>query len=301
MSQAAPSSEACGAVRGPVKVMKLRYAGKCGCGEELLAGSRAGWNSATRSVICERCLSPVPAARPQAVAPEPVSPVQIDIGRPGASLTRQYHQRVAQRDARVRRERPRLGGLILALTEQPQTTHAFASGAVGEQKAAARIMSACGPNVLFLHNRRLGRGRQDGDVDMIAITSRGIHVIDVKRYVDKTVEVRRSGGFFSPVREQLVIGGRDKTTLLESLARQVEAVRAALISCAAGDALPIVPSLCFVDADIPIIRNRNLQIRGVSVLGLRDTTRLLARSTGSLTVQQRELIQAHLADRMPAA
>ena len=53
---------------------------------------------------------------------------------------------------------------------------------------------------------------------MIAITSAGIHVIDVKRYVDQTVEVRRSGGFFSPVRKQLVVGGRDKTKpLLDSL------------------------------------------------------------------------------------
>jgi len=284
-----------------VKVRKLRYAGKCGCGERLPAGSRAGWNSATRQVICERCLWPVPTVTPQAVAPEPLLPVQIDIGRPGASLTRQYHQRVAQRDARVRRDHPRLGGLILALTDQPQTTHAFASGAVGEQKAAERIVKACGPDALFLHNRRLGLGRQDGDVDMIAITSRGIHVIDVKRYVDKTVEVRRSGGFFSPVKEQLVVGGRDKTKLLQSLDRQVEAVRAALSSCAAGDALQIVPSLCFVDADLPIIRNRNLKIRGVLVLGLRDTTKLLARSTGSLTVEQRQLIHAHLARRMPAA
>jgi hypothetical protein len=126
-------------------------------------------------------------------------------------------------------------------------------------------------------------------------------VIDVKRYVDKTVEVRRSGGFFSLVSEQLFVGGRDKTKLLESLDRQVGAVRAALTGCAAGDTLPITPSLCFVDADLPIIRTRNLQIRGVLVLGLRETTKLLARSTGALTVQQRELIHAHLAEGMPAA
>jgi hypothetical protein len=190
---------------------------------------------------------------------------------------------------------------MLALTDQPQSTHAFASGAVGEQKAAKRITEACGPSVLFLLNRKLSRGRQGGDVDMIAITSGAIHVIDVKRYVDKTVEVRRSCGFFSPTSEQLIIGGRDKTKLLESLSRQVEAVRAALAGCPAADALPIVPAFCFVDANLPPLRSRNLQIAGVLVLGLRDTTKLLARSSGDLSAEQPELAHAHLADRMPAA
>jgi hypothetical protein len=279
--------------------MTLRYGGKCGCGQELAVGNRAGWNSKSRAVICERCLTPATSVEPQNVAPELRLPVQIDIGRPGASLARQYHQRVAQREARIRREHPRIGGLILALSDEPQSTHAFASGAVGEQKAAKRLMGACGPSVLFLHNRRLGRGRQDGDVDMIAITSLGIHVIDVKHYVGKAVEVRRSGGFFSPVTEQLFIGGRDKTKLLESLSRQVEAVRAALADYPDGPALAITPSLCFVDADLPLIRNRH--IRGIPVLGLPGTTRLLVRSTGPLTAEQRDLIHSHLAAQMPAA
>jgi Nuclease-related domain len=299
VSQSAVPANAGGEPVGPVKVMTLRYAGKCGCGQQLSAGSRAGWNSSTRSVVCESCLTPTNPPELRPVQPEPRLPVGVDIGRPGASLVRQYDKRVAQRDARVRREHPRIGGLILALTDEPQSTDAFASGAVGEQKAAKRLMGACGSSVLFLHNRRLGRGRQGGDVDMIAITSLGIHVIDVKRYVDKAVEIRRSGGFFSPVTEQLFIGGRDKTKLLESLSRQVEAVRAALADYPDGTALPITPSLCFVDADLPLIRNRH--IRGIPVLGLPGTTRLLVRSTGPLTAEQRDRIHSHLADRMPAA
>jgi hypothetical protein len=299
VSQSALSSDAGGDRAGPIKVMKLRYAGKCGCGQQLAAGSRAGWNSTTRAVVCERCLTPTTPVEPKTVEPKPRLRVGVDIGRPGASLTRQYDQRVAQRDARVRREHPRIGGLILATNDQPQSTRALASGAIGEEKAADRLVGACGPDVLFLLNRRLSRGRRGGDVDMIAITSQGIHVIDVKRRVGASVEVRRYGGFFSPVAEQLWIAGRNRTGLLESLDRQVEAVRAALADCLAAVALPITPSLCFVDAHLPLIRNRH--VRGIPVLGLPGTKRLLVRSTGVLTADRRELIQSHLAVRMPAA
>ena len=145
-------------------------------------------------------------------APPPPPPVQIGVA--GASLDREYQRRVAKREHDVRKRHPRIGGVILALTDDPQTTKAFRSGARGEQQAAARITERCGTRVLFLLNRKLGKGRRDGDIDMIAITAGGVHVIDVKRYQDATVEVRRSGGLFRQVSEQLYIGGRDRTHLL---------------------------------------------------------------------------------------
>jgi len=72
-----------------------------------------------------------------------------------------------------------------------------------------------GPGVLFLHNRLLGHGCRDGDVDHIALTTAGVYVIDAKHYRNARVEVRRtSGGLFSPAREQLVVNGRDRSKLL---------------------------------------------------------------------------------------
>ena len=73
---------------------------------------------------------------------------------------------------------------------------AFSKGAVGERRVAARLEELSGPGVLFLHNRRLGAGRRDGDVDHMALTSGGVFVIDAKRYKNAKVRIRRSGGLF---------------------------------------------------------------------------------------------------------
>ena len=97
-----------------------------------------------------------------------------------------------------------------------------------ERRPTARLADLSGPSVLFLHNRLLGQGRRDGDVDHLALTAGGVYVIDAKRYKNAKVEVRRSGGLFSPVREQLMVNGRDCSELLDSVARQAAAVRTAL-------------------------------------------------------------------------
>ena len=59
--------------------------------------------------------------------------------------------------------------------------------------------------MLFLHNRKLGPGRRDGDMDDVAIAPSGIYVIDAKRYQNAAVRVRRTGGLLSPVKEQLMV------------------------------------------------------------------------------------------------
>ena len=215
-------------MRSSIKQLRLRYAGTCACGQEVPAGTYAGWNSALRQVTCPSCLG-----GPTAAAPE--KPQQVSVA--GESLQREYERRSTKREERVRSAHPRIGGLILALSEEPASTRAFKVGAEGERKAARQIQDRCGPEVLFLLNRALGRGRRDGDIDVIAIGPAGVHVADVKHYKNQKVEVRRSGGLFSAVKEQLFIGGRDKTSLLDSMARQLDAVRTALADLPGGDAL----------------------------------------------------------------
>jgi hypothetical protein len=191
--QSAQSADAGVEPGGPIKVMKLRYAGKCCCGQQLAAGSRAGWNSLTRAVICEHCLALSTSPAPVSQSLERRLPVEVDVGRPGASLARQYHQRAAQREARIRREHPRIGGLILALSDEPQSTRAFASGALGEQKAAHRIVTACGPSVLFLHNR--------GDEAFIARVHSGesFSELDVLRCLVRETQTRDERGLRASV------------------------------------------------------------------------------------------------------
>jgi hypothetical protein len=295
-----------------MKIVKLRYDDHCRCGRDLPAGTRAGWDRAAKEAICGDCLTNTTSALEQAsspvTAPEVASdgppdstpdPPTIHAGTPGASLHREYERRVAKRDQEVRTKHPRLGGIILAITDQPQTTTAFKSGGIGEERAAARIIQLCGPSVLFLFNRLLGVGRRDGDIDLIAVTAGGVHVIDVKRYKAAKVEVRRGGGLFGPATERLVIDGRDRTERLESLARQHDAVRAALASHPDGDDVAVVTSLCFVDADLPVFGT--LRIGGIALMGPRRTAKALNAATGSCDEVARASLHSHLALALPPA
>lgn len=59
-------------------------------------------------------------------------PLPPDAGLAGGSAKAEHQRRVARREQRIRQAHPRLGGLILALSDDPQSTRAWASGAVGE-------------------------------------------------------------------------------------------------------------------------------------------------------------------------
>jgi hypothetical protein len=222
----------------------------------------------------------------------------LDTVSPGASLQREYDRRVAKRDARVRSKHPRIGGLLLALTDEPASTRAFKVGADGERLAAKRVQELCGKDVLFLLNRRLGVGRRDGDVDMVAVGPGGVYVVDVKLYKGRTVEVRRTGGLFSAVKEQLFIGGRDKTSVLDSLARQLDAVRNAMLDFPGGRHLSVTTALCFVDADLPLLGTPRIGF--VPCLGPKATAKLLS-TPGVMDAAARTALHAHLAAKLPPA
>jgi hypothetical protein len=222
----------------------------------------------------------------------------VDVGRPGASLQAEYQRRKRAREDRIRGRHPRLGSLILALSDEPASTKAFATGADGERRIAARLEKDCGADVLFLHNRKLAAGRRDGDVDHVAIAPSGIYVIDAKRYPNAAIRVRRTGGLLSPVKEQLMVGGRDRTKLIDGCTKQLAAVLAALDDAPEGADSPVTAVLCFVDADLPLWGDQ--QLRGVRLLGPRGTSKLL-RQRGTLTEIQRKSLHRHLAAALPPA
>jgi hypothetical protein len=78
------------------------------------------------------------------------------------------------------------------------------------------------------------------------------------------LEVRRSGGLFSPRVERLFIGGRDKTSLLDGLAGQVDAVRAVLAAVSAD--VPVRGALCFVGTELPWFGSSS--IAGIPLVGV---------------------------------
>lgn len=227
----------------------------------------------------------------------------VDVGDPGSSLQAEFERRAAARESRVRARHPRIGGFLLAVFNEPATTTAFSTGAVGERRVAARLAELSGPGVLFLHNRLLGPGRRDGDVDHIALTAGGVYVIDAKRYKNAKVRVRRSGGLFSPVREQLMVNGRDRSKLLDSVTRQAAAVRVALSTfhhtgVMTAD-IPVVSVLCFDHVDLPMFGTP--RIGGVPLLGPKGTAKLLRAATGSLDEGTLSALHLHLAQAMPTA
>lgn len=179
-------------------------------------------------------------------------------GDAGASAHREHKRRQDAREQRIRAEHPKLGGLILALSDDPQSTKAWEQGAVGEELMAKRLADL--PDTFrVMHDRRI-RGTR-ANIDHIAIGPSGVWVIDAKRYKGKRPELRIEGGIFRPRVESLCVGGRDRTKLVDSVKSHVERVHAAL----ADDAIPIAGVLCFLEADWPLLGG-SFTVDGVHVV-----------------------------------
>lgn len=228
------------------KRMRLRYAGTCRlCGAPLDAGADAVYERAARAVRCVEC--PAGAA---AVAPTP------DVA--GASARREFERRKQNREQRIRTNHPKLGGLILALSDEPQSTQAWAQGAVGEELMARRLEDL--PETFrVLHDRRIPGTR--ANIDHIVIGPPGVWVIDSKRYKNKRPTLQVDGGIIRPRTERLRIGGRDRSNLVEGIRSQVERVTTSLD---AGD-VSICGVLCFLEADWPLIGG-SFTVNGIQVL-----------------------------------
>ena len=149
----------------------------------------------------------------------------------------------AQYGAEVRARHPRIGGLLLAVTEEPQDIRNWDTGAVGEEKLATGLDGLAGQGVVAIHDRR--RPGTAANIDHIAVTPAGVWVIDAKRY--KGHVARKNVGGWLRYDVRLFVGRRDCSKLVEAMSKQVAAVRKAL-----GDDwahVPVRPMLCFVDAE----------------------------------------------------
>ncbi|MBX3098687.1 MAG: NERD domain-containing protein [Salinibacterium sp.] len=160
--------------------------------------------------------------------------------RAGASARREYERRRANDEARLRREWGRLGGVAVALSAEKQSTKAWSTGAVGEERVGAVLDRLASDSCHVLHDRRIPGSK--ANIDHLVVNASGVWVIDAKRYAGKP-ERRVEGGLFRPRVQKLFIRGRDKTSLAEGVKWQVSKVREALPN------VPVVGFLCFVDAE----------------------------------------------------
>jgi hypothetical protein len=265
------------------KTMKLRYEGTCRlCGRTLERNMLAVYESTTKTVRCINC-EPIPL--PDDDEPPPAS-LTVS-GFAGASAQREYERRRTKREERIRAKHPKIGGLILVLSDDPQSTKAWASGAKGEAALGVRLDKHASESIAVLHDRRIPGTK--ANIDHIVVTAGGVLAVDAKRYVNKRPELRVEGGILRPSVGKLIVGGSDRTRLVDGVLGQVERVRAAV----ADETVDVGGVLCFIDADWPLVGGA-FSIRGVRVVWPKRLSKILKEESGEVDV-------AAVRDRIAAA
>jgi hypothetical protein len=267
------------------RLMRLRYDGVCArCGEELKASMRGWWEGERKTVRCERC---GPAAPPSPKAPAFDVSAEPNVG--GASAQREFERRRKRREDDMRQRHPRIGGLILGLTNEPQSTKAWAQGAVGEERVGLRLDRLTEIGAVVLHDRRIPRSR--ANIDHVVVAPSGVWVIDTKHY-DGKVELRNRGVWFRRD-DHLFVKGHDQTKLVVAMTTQMNAVASAV----ADAIVPLYPVLCFTGAEWGLLA-QPFVIDGVLVTWPRALVKTVTQSSGrDIAVPE---VAARLATALPA-
>ena len=269
------------------KPLRLRYPATCSsCGSALAKGTEASWNRETKTATCPICLSESEGAT---AAPADA----IERGEAGGSAAREWRRRHDRREQTIRSRYGRLSGLVLALSDDPHSTDAWAYGANGEQALGKLLDPLRAEGVAVLHDRRIPRSK--ANIDHLVVAPWGVFIVDAKNYKGR-VERRDRGGYFS-TDYRLYVGGRDKTALVAGMTKQAQAVRAALDDEDAS--LQICRAICFVDADWSLFA-RPIEMDGVHVLWPRALGKLI-RTEGPLSRDEITRIERKLALALPAA
>ncbi|MFF1633498.1 nuclease-related domain-containing protein [Leifsonia sp. NPDC058248] len=219
------------------------------------------YDKSSRTVCCVNCGTS---------AAEDQTPVVS--GLAGASAARQNQRLHDAREKRVRERHPKIGGFLLAVTEDPQSTRAWATGAAGEQKLGAWLDGVANEHVTPLHDRGI-RGTK-ANIDHLVVGPQGVFVIDAKKYTGQVTH-HVDGGFFTPRVDKLIVGRRDCTKLAAGVEKQVGHVRAALDAAGLTE-VPAYGFLAFVDATWGLF-SRPFTIGTVTVLWPRRMAELAGR------------------------
>jgi len=230
-------------------------------------------------------------------------------GRAGASAQREHQRRKAKREAGVRERHPRLGGVILALQNAPQHETSWSRGAGGEQLVEQALTKRC-PNVTILHDRAIPGSR--ANIDHIAVTTTGVSSLSLATFelrrderlmnsVDVETFGTRKSDALNPWRGDtrllsLKIAGRDKTGLVDSLAKQVDLVSAAIADV--DSLVPVRGCFCFVDSELPVLGTPS--IHGFTIFGRKGLAKQL-NASGALPADRTATLAAALAERFPSA
>lgn len=223
------------------RVLTLRWDGSCSiCQSPVPRRTRAWWERETKTITCLAC-------KPENTTPI-VDMVDVEVltsdGEAGASARRHADRLRTRREQDTLLRYPRVGKLVLALSEEPQPLRAWSKGAAGEEALGAQLDRRASERLVVLHDRRIRGSR--ANIDHIAITPGGVFVIDAKHYSGR-VEQRDLGGWFR-TDLRLYVGSRDCTKLVLGCEDQAEVVRDAVRPLGFAD-LPVRPVLCFIGAE----------------------------------------------------
>ena len=278
------------------KRLSLRRNDVCSaCGVELVAGTKAWWDSEARAVTCEPCHAvqgtTTEEAQPSSidVEPSPTAP-ELQTGVAGQSALQEFERRHEARAARIDAKFGRLAGVVKFLSDDPQSITAWKKGSVGERKLAASLEQSLGDRAILLNDRQVPKTK--GNIDHPVVAGSGVWVVDAKNYAG-LVQQRDVGGFFK-VDNRLYVGRRDCTKLVDGMGWQVDAVVKAL----GGRDVPVSSAVCFTDAEWGWFA-KPFTIREVFVSG----PNALARRISEASVLSNERIQeiaVHLSSALPA-
>ena len=266
------------------KLMRLRFDGTCRvCDVALPAKTEAIYERSSKTVRCTSHRVPTEG--------EPLTQDVGDPGTPGASARREFERRKARREQRIRAKHPKIGGLLYALSDEPQTTTSWDTGAVGEERLGNRLNELSSERFRVLHDRRIP-GTQ-ANIDHLAVTPTGVYVIDAKKYAGRP-HLKIEGGLLRPRTEKLLVGKRDCTKVVDGVLKQIDIVVGAV-----NNAFPVHGVLCFVEADWPLIGGA-FTTCGVDVLWPKKLYPKL-NADGPITSQTINEIHQRLAIALPPA
>jgi hypothetical protein len=214
---------------------------------------------------------------------------ELDIGRAGGFARRAPPRRRSARERRVREKHPRIGGALLALSAAPDHESAWARGADGEEQLARSLAKRLDDRVILLHDRRVPGS--PANIDHLAVTPAGVWVVDAKRYKGKVAISKPLFG-----QPKLIIGSRDRSKLVDGLAKQVALVRT--VVAALEPSVLVRGALCFVDGDLPLLGN--LSFNGYPLLYPRQLAKRL-NAGGPLSREATLVLAAQLGGRFPSA
>jgi Nuclease-related domain len=124
----------------------------------------------------------------------------------------------------------------------------------------------------LFHDRRMPGRRSN--ISHIAVTPTGVWVVDTKRYPDARLELRNGGGLLHR-NDRLIVGGRDRTVLVDDMEAQLDSVRQALRPL--GQHIVVRAALCFVDAEVTLLTRRPFVVRDVAILWPRSLAEVVSR------------------------